>query len=203
MMDRPGYPPELVLLGMSLRRRIGNVVAGLGGLAGVVMIGMLWATEPAPLPVRTRLAFAALMVVGAAWTGFAGWALARRPLFALDRVVAGVLAVVFSTLTTVATTVVALTRGSTTGVLAALGTGSVLVAVAVGALVRARAHRRMLLARKGELERSLGAPSAADGLPIGPLALAMRHRRGNDRRVAVVALVVGAALVVGVALLWL
>jgi hypothetical protein len=44
--------------------------------------------------------FAFLIVVGLAGTGFAVLALARRPLFAVDRIVAATLALVFSAVTT-------------------------------------------------------------------------------------------------------
>jgi hypothetical protein len=225
MTDQPGYPPEQVLRGLSIGRRIGYAAAGLGGLAGVVLIGMLWATEPAPLPVRTQLAFAALIGAGAAWAGFAGWALVRRPLFAVDRLIAAVLAVTFSTLTAIGAALVAMARSSTAGLLVAAGIGLVMVAAAVGQLRRAQNHRAALLARKRELEVALvpahedtgaadqdrpashdaGTMKTRSGLPIGPLALAMRHRRGglNHRGIAVIASIIGVALVAGVALLLL
>src|SRR5688500_1004535 len=101
MTDQPGYPVEHILRGLTLPRRIGYAAAGLGGLAGATMIGTLWATEPTPLPARTQFAFAGLMAIGLAWAAFAAWALARRPLFAVDRVIAATLAVGFSLLTTV------------------------------------------------------------------------------------------------------
>jgi hypothetical protein len=217
MTERPGYPPDHILRGLSLPRRVGYVVAGLGGLVGVAMVGMLWATEPTPLPARTQLAFAGLIVVGVAWAAFAGWALARRPLFAIDRLIAAALAVGFSTLTTLGAVAVALARSSTAGVLAGSGLGLTLIAIATTMLVRARAHRAALLAFKRELEEP-SAPSSPDPahneneaatmstrnrLPIGPLALAMRHHRGGSpgRRIAIAALILGLALVAGVALL--
>src|ERR671916_3074746 len=99
MTEQPGYTPDRILRGLSLPRRISYVVAGLCGLLGAAMLAMLWATEPARLPARTQLAFGALILVGLAWAAFAAWALARRPLFAMDRLVAAALAVGFSTLT--------------------------------------------------------------------------------------------------------
>ncbi|GAA2676600.1 MULTISPECIES: hypothetical protein [Actinosynnema] len=84
--------PEDVLGGLrpvlSLRRRVGYLLVGLGGLVGACLIGVLWATEAA-LPVRTAASFAVLMVIGVGWAGFALWVLTRRaPLYARDRVVA-------------------------------------------------------------------------------------------------------------------
>jgi hypothetical protein len=218
MMEQPGYPVAKVLQGLSLPRRIGYVIAGLGGLAAAVIIGMLWATEPAPLPARTRLAFAALIAVGMVCAVFAAWALIRRPLFAVDRVIAATLAVGFTTLTTMGTIAVALSRSSAGGVLAAAGVGLSLIVVAALMLARARAYRARLLARRHQLQEPFtpADPNAGNNieatdlpgggrsiLPIGPLALAMRHRRSGPpaRRLAVVAILVGLALVAGVALL--
>jgi hypothetical protein len=136
---------------MSLPRRIGYAAAGLAGLAGAALIGMLWATEPAPLPVRTRFAFAVLMAIGLAWAGFAAWALTRRPMFAVDRLIAAWLAVAFTTLTTIGTVAVAFARGSVGAALAAMFTGIVLTSLSTIILVRARAYRAALLARREEL----------------------------------------------------
>jgi hypothetical protein len=87
-----------------------------------------------------------------AWAGFAGWALARRPLFAIDRLIAAWLAVTFSALMTLAMVTVALMRASTAAVLAGGGLGVILTVVASTMLARARAYRRTLLARQHELE---------------------------------------------------
>lgn len=217
MIEQPGYPPERILHGLSLPRRVGYVVAGLSGLLGAAMLAMLWATEPAQLPARTQLAFAGLILVGLAWAAFAAWALARRPLFAIDRLVAAALAVGFSTLAMVGALAVALARSSTAGVLAAVGLGLVTIAIATTMLIRARAYRAALFAQERELEEP-SAPSSPDPArkeneeaamstrhitPIGPLALAMRHHRDGSagRRIAIAALIVGLALVAGVGLL--
>ncbi|WP_018785630.1 hypothetical protein [Micromonospora sp. CNB394] len=137
---------------MSLPRRVGVLVAGLGGLAGSTTIGLLWATEPGALPAGTKLVFAAMILVGVTWACFAGWALIRRPLFAVDRVITGWLAATFSFLTTGGTVAVAVNRTSTVGVLAAGGLGLILIVVSSTMLIRARAYRATLLARKRELE---------------------------------------------------
>jgi hypothetical protein len=152
MTEGPGYDPEQIMRGLGPARRVGILVAGLSGVAGAATIALLWATEPNELPARTQLAFAALIGMGMAWAGVAGWTLARRPLFALDRVIAGWLAVTFTTLTTLSTVMVALTRSSSAGVLACGGLGLVLIVVASIVLIRARAYRAALLARRRELE---------------------------------------------------
>lgn len=153
MTEQPGYGPDDVVRGLSLPRRVGQLVAGLAGLATAGTVGLLWATEPGELPLRTRVAFTAVIGIGVAWAAFAGWALARSPLFALDRVIAAWLAVTFSALTTLGMVTVALTRASTAGALAGGGLGVTLTIVASATLARARAYRRTLLARQHELER--------------------------------------------------
>lgn len=106
------------------------------------------------LPARTQLAFAAMILVGLAWGGLAAWTVTRRPLFALDRVIAAWLSVTFSTLMTIGTVAVALTRGSTTGVVVAGIVGPFLIAAACLLLIRARSYRTRLVTRRRELECS-------------------------------------------------
>jgi hypothetical protein len=154
MIEKPGHTPQRALRGLSLPRSAGYAAVGLAGLTGAAMLSVLWATEPTPLPTRTKLAFAALIAVGLAWAAFASWTLARRPLFAADRVIAATLAVGFSALTTAGTVAVALARASTVGVLAAVGVGLILILISTTMLARARTYRAVLLARRRELERS-------------------------------------------------
>jgi hypothetical protein len=153
MIERPGYGPDHIVRGLSLPRRVGHLVAGFGGLAMAAAVGQLWATEPGELPLRTRIAFTAVIGIGMTWAGFAAWALARRPLFAVDRVIAAWLAVTFSALMTLGMVTIALTRASTAVVLACGGLGVTLTVVASTTVARARAYRRTLLARRHELER--------------------------------------------------
>ncbi|MDV9188906.1 hypothetical protein R6L23_11890 [Streptomyces sp. SR27] len=40
---------------VSLRSRTRHVAVGLAGVCGVALVAVLWATEPGPLPARTRL----------------------------------------------------------------------------------------------------------------------------------------------------
>ncbi|MFF5248054.1 hypothetical protein ACFY3V_27525 [Streptosporangium sp. NPDC000095] len=135
---------------LSLRRRIANVVALLGGLGGALFVGLLWATEPA-LPGRTHLAFGALVALGLAWAGYGAWALSRRtPLFALDRMIAAWLAVAATGLLTAGTAAVAVAKGTWTG-MAGVAVAATLTVLAVAVLLRARADRAALLRRKREL----------------------------------------------------
>jgi hypothetical protein len=77
----------------------------------------------------------------------------HRPLFALDRVIAAWLAVTFSALMTLGMVTIALTRATTAGVLACDALSLTLTVMASTMLVRARAYRTTLLARRDELER--------------------------------------------------
>lgn len=134
---------------LSLRRRIATVVALLGGLAMAFVVSLLWATEPG-LPPGTQLAFGAIVVVGLAWVAYGVWVLSRRlPLFALDRVVAGWLALAASGLLAVPVAVVTVLRQRTEPV--ALAAVAVLLVLAGLNLARARTHRAALLRRKREL----------------------------------------------------
>lgn len=144
MTDEPGFTPAHVIRPVS--RRI--LAAGIAGLTGATMIGTLWATEPAALPTRTRLAFAGLIVVGLSWAVLAGWSLVRRPLFAADRVAGAWLAVVFSAGTALATALIA--------GLPAVVPGLLTTAVAIMLLVRARAWRDRLRSQVAALEGERG-----------------------------------------------
>ncbi|MCZ7462317.1 transmembrane transport protein [Streptomyces sp. WMMC940] len=152
-----GVPEQLdraLAAELSLRSRMRHVAVGLAGGGGAALIAVLWATEPDPLPARTQLAFAGLVVVGLAWAGFAGWVLSRRrPLFARDRVLGASLALGATAVTAVAGTVLAAVRGTAADVLATAVGGVVLTAAAVLVLVRARSRRRELLRLRDALRR--------------------------------------------------
>ncbi|GAA4557697.1 hypothetical protein [Planotetraspora kaengkrachanensis] len=154
MSDEPSRSAEQMISRLSGElsawRRLRGVVALLAGLGGTVMVGTLWATEPGRLPGHTRLAFGLFVVFCLAWAGYGTWMIMRRaPLYALDRVIAGWLAVTASTGVTAVTVAVAAGRGS--GLVPALAAGTVFIAVAVALTVRAHARRAALLRRKREL----------------------------------------------------
>jgi hypothetical protein len=147
MTDQPGFDAQHLTRGLSLARRVGYAVAGLGGLTVATLVAVLWMTEDVALPPRTQLGFTAIIAGGLAWAGFAGWALMRRPLFAVDRVVTAWLAVAFSAATSAGMLAVAVARAGITGVLAAGAVTGVLLGAAGLALYRARRYRAMVLAR--------------------------------------------------------
>jgi hypothetical protein len=157
MIDEPAYNVDHLVRGLSLARRAGQALAGLGGLSMAVIVGLLWTTEPGTLPARTQLGFAAIIIIGLAWAGFAAWALIRRPLFAADRVIAAGLAVAFSASTTIATVAIALARSNLAGAVVAGCLGAVLLTAAGTLLVRARAYRATLRAHERQLTQG-GSP---------------------------------------------
>ncbi len=114
----------------------------------------LLVSEPA-LPLRTRAAFMAMIAIGLSWCGFALWVLTqRKPLFAVQRVVAGRLAVLYSALFTVVTLVVGVLGHGQAWPAAA--TGALMTGVAALMLHHARSHHRALLLLKSCLEQELG-----------------------------------------------
>ncbi|MBW1599302.1 transmembrane transport protein [Streptomyces sp. JJ38] len=139
---------------VSLASRLRYVAVGLAGGCGAALIAVLWATEPHPLPVRTRIAFAGLIAVGLAWAAFAGWVLSRRrPLFALDRVLGARLALLVTVVTCVGGTALAAVRATPAAALATALAGLALVLVAGLVLARARSRRRDLLRLRDTLRR--------------------------------------------------
>ena len=146
---------RLADLELSTPSRMTHVALLLAGASMSGLVGSLWVTEPF-LPGRTRAAFAALTIVGLSWTAFAAWVLVRRRvLFGRQRVVAGRMAVTFAAAYLAAALAVGYVKGGPTA-LAAIGTGGVLLAVAIAVFVRARRAVARLVARREELEQTLG-----------------------------------------------
>ncbi|MFI6812199.1 hypothetical protein ACIBG7_07320 [Nonomuraea sp. NPDC050328] len=125
-------------------RRLRGTVALLGGLVGGTFLVTLWATEPGPLPDRTRLVFALLALICAGWTAFGAWSvLGPRPLFALDGLVAGWLALAASLATTAVTVTVAADRG--TGLAVAIAAGALFIGASAAITVRAHLRFRKIV----------------------------------------------------------
>jgi hypothetical protein len=140
---------------LSRTSRLGYVALLLASLTMTVVVASLWLTEPV-LPARTRVAFALMTVIGLSWAAFAVWVLTtRRVLFGWDSVVAGRMAIAFTTAFVLGAVTLGYTSGGTAPyAAAAMGLG--LLAGAVALLVRA--HRRVarLTTRREALERELG-----------------------------------------------
>lgn len=139
---------------LSLPSRVRYVALMLLSLAMAAIVAALWLTEPA-LPLRTQIAFAVLIGIGAGWIAFAGWVLThRRILLAGHRIVAGRMAVAFCSVFLLGAVAAGYTTGRSAGY-AAAAQGAVLLAVAIAVLVRARREFARLMARRDALEREL------------------------------------------------
>jgi hypothetical protein len=143
---------DMVRRELSAPTRIGYMLMLLITLTGACLVATLWLTEPAPLPTRTHVAFAALVAINAVWSVLFSWVLIQRKvLFAAHRVIAGWMALVFCGGFLIAGLMISMMRGSVTGMIAVGLVGSAQIAVAILMLRRARRHRRQLLARREEL----------------------------------------------------
>ena len=135
---------------LSLRARLGYVALLLVSSAVTAVIASLWLTEHA-LPVRTQWSIGTMCLIGLSWIALSIWALsARRPLFARDRVIAGGMAVVFSTMFVTGTIAAVILAGNAASY-AALATGAVMLAAALKVWSGARRRFAMLMARRAEL----------------------------------------------------
>jgi hypothetical protein len=140
---------------LSLRPRLGHVALLLAASMMSTVIIALWLTEPA-LPIRTQLGFAAMTAIGLSWTAFALWALThRRPLFAGHAIVAGRMAVTFTSVFVIGALAVGRTAGGPAPY-AAAAVGMVMAGCAVALLRRAHRASARLVARRGVLARELG-----------------------------------------------
>jgi MFS family permease len=139
---------------LSVKARLGYVALLLASSAMTAIIGSLWLTEPY-LPLRARLAFGAMSLIGVAWVTLAVWALTtRRVMLARDRVIAGRMSVTFTGLF-LAGAIVAVVM---TGAVAAFGlAATAIVMFVIALLVLSGARRRFaeLAAQREELEREL------------------------------------------------
>ncbi|MGK6355366.1 hypothetical protein ACMGDH_09060 [Sphingomonas sp. DT-207] len=136
---------------LSPRSRITHGALLAAALAMTVILTALLLTEP-DLPLRTRIALTVLATIGAVWTGYAAWVFTqRRVLFARQRVIAGWLAVIFTSVFAAGAFAIWITTNAPAG-LAAGGLGLALVAVSAMLLARARARLVALTDRRRELE---------------------------------------------------
>lgn len=135
---------------LSLKARLGYVALLLVSAAMTVIVLSLWVTEPW-LPARTHVAFGAMTLIGASWMLLSLWALStRRVLFARDRVIAGGMAVSFTSLF-LAGAVVAVVMANNAAAYGALITGSLMLAAALRAWSSARRRFTELAARRAAL----------------------------------------------------
>src|SRR5687767_1074966 len=115
---------------LSLASRLGYVGLALAAGMMTAVVGSLWMTEPS-LPLRAQIGFGVMVGIGLSWVGFAVWVLThRRPLLSAHRIVAGRMAVTFTSLFVLGT--VAL--GMTTSAAAAYAATALGLAMLAGAL---------------------------------------------------------------------
>jgi len=139
---------------LSAKARLGYVALLLVSSAMTVGLLSLWLTE-AFLPLRTHLAFGAMVLIGTAWAALSTWALTtRRVLFARDRVIAGRMSVAFTALF-LAGAIVAVFMSGKAAAFVAAATGAVMFVIALRMLSGARRRFSELAARRAELERNL------------------------------------------------
>lgn len=131
---------------LTMTARLGYVALLLGAAAMTTVVVALWLTEPG-LPGRARWAFAVMSLIGISWIGLATWALtSHRPLAARDRVIAGWMAVTFTSVFVLGAGLAAAISQRAAG-LGALAMGLVMLAAAIQALRRARRRFAELRAR--------------------------------------------------------
>jgi hypothetical protein len=136
---------------LAIKARVGYVALLLVSTAMTMVIVALWIGEPY-LPMRAQLAFGAMTLIGASWAGLSLWVLTtRRILLARDRVIAGRMAVVFTSVF-VFGAIVACAISMSAAAFAALLTGFAMLACALRVLSGARRRFAELTARRAQLE---------------------------------------------------
>jgi hypothetical protein len=141
---------------LSRPARLGYLALLLAATTMTVIVTALLLTEPA-LPLRASIGLGVIMVIGLSWIGFAAWVLTRRRIpLGRHRVVAGRLAVTFSSVFCAGSLAVGYATSNRSAI-AAAGLGAVMVLIAAAILIRASRDVERLSKRRDELERQLGA----------------------------------------------
>lgn len=141
---------------LSTASRIAHGAMLAAALTMTLVVVSLGLTEP-NLPPRAVLAFAVLAAIGSGWTGYAIWVLTqRRVLYVRQRVVAGWMAVSFTSVFTAGALAAGIMADIPAGFVAA-GLGVILMAAAAGLLLRARRRLSELTTRRTRLEAGHGA----------------------------------------------
>jgi hypothetical protein len=139
---------------LSLRARAGHLALLLASLGMGTLVTALLLTEPM-LPARTVMAFAAMLAIALAWSGYAAWVLgARKTMLAHQRMMAGRIAVAAAAIFTAGAALLGLTADMPAA-WAAVGLGAILLSMATVILRMARRDYQALLARRRELEARL------------------------------------------------
>lgn len=156
---KPSAAEIRTLIAAELGRAYGlrYVLLLLVSMSATGLIIALLVTESA-LPPRAKIAFAALIGIGLAWSAFAAWVLRRRGvLFGKEQVIAARMAVIFSTLFTLGAWTVGRWGPTGRSWYSAMSMGLVMIAGALALLIRARRRFDELSKRRAMLERTLAA----------------------------------------------
>jgi hypothetical protein len=147
---------QLVRRELSTPKRVGYSLLCMFTVTAAGLIALLWLTEPAPLPLRTQVAFGLLVAINLAWSVFFGWVVTRRKvLFAMHSVIAGWMSVAFCSIFLLMGLAIAVARMNFTA-LAAVGIlGAAQLIVAALVLRQAQRRRNSLLARRHDLVSAL------------------------------------------------
>ncbi len=146
---------QLVDAELSMPSRLGYVALLLAAMTMTGVVGTLWATEPS-LPLRVHVAFGVMLAIGASWVVFALWVLThRRILLARHQIVAGRMAVTFTSVFMLGSLAVGYATGRPEAYKAA-AVGVLMLGLAVVTLVRAHRAFGRLVSRRNVLERELG-----------------------------------------------
>jgi membrane associated rhomboid family serine protease len=140
---------EMARRELSMTTRIGYLLLLMITLMGAGLISILWLTEPGPLPLRTQVAFGLLVAINLSWSMLFGWVLTRRKvLFAIHKVIAGWMAVVFCSVFLLFGLAIGILRMNPTMMIIVGVVGAVQLLVAIMMLNRGQRRRRELLARR-------------------------------------------------------
>jgi membrane associated rhomboid family serine protease len=143
---------QLTAVELSLPSRLRYVGLLLAASTMTAIVTALLLTEPA-LPTRTSIALGILAGIGGCWMAFAFWVLARkRILLGSHRVVAGRMAVAFTSVFFIGAVSIALTTSSASAWAASV-MGAFMLAAAVAMLMRARREVTRLMKRRDELQQ--------------------------------------------------
>lgn len=145
---------QLTAVELSLPSRLRHVALLLAASAMSAVVIALLLTEPA-LPLRTSMSLAVVAIIGVSWTIFAVWVLTRkRVLLGSHRIVAGRMAVVFTSVFAAGALAIGLTTAKSSA-FAAAALGAVMLVVAVATWARAKRRFAQLSKRRDELQRLL------------------------------------------------
>jgi hypothetical protein len=146
----PEQAQRLIHGELSKRARVSHAVLLVGALAMGCVVASIWATESG-LPMRTHVAFFALVLIAAGWTTYSAWMLTRRVVLLVPHQVRAAQLALASTLVFFGGGLVLWALSELPAAPWAALSGLVMVLIAGVQLQRARAHHAALLQRRDAL----------------------------------------------------